>query len=317
MKKHHKRKGGETSVPKCTDGSILPAMVKAYGKPFWFAGLLQLAIYALTLSSPLVLNELISYTGDPEAPFWRGILLMLTLFVISFTLAVINAQYYYRCFLVGFRIRTGLISLIYRKALRISSSTKKDITAGEIVNLMAVDAQRFFDLMQYVHITWSGPLIIGITIWLLWRIIGVAVIAGFVVMLIMAPISGLIAAVMRKIQIMQMQIKDDRVKSMNEILNGMKVLKLYAWEPSFEKLIHKIRGKEIKILRYAALLNAGTYFLWSVAPFMVSLASYVTYVLIGNTLTPNTAFVSIALFNVLQFPMTLCKYLKEIDLKTD
>jgi ATP-binding cassette, subfamily C (CFTR/MRP), member 1 len=104
-----------------------------------------------------------------------------------------------------------------------------------------------------------------------------------------------------------MKVKDERVKSMNEVLNGMKVLKLYAWEPSFEKLIMGTREKEMGVLRKAALYNAGTYFVWSLAPFLVSLASYITFVLMGGVLTPNIAFVSLALFNILRFPMAMCK----------
>ena len=38
---------------------------------------------------------------------------------------------------------------------------------------------------------------------------------------------------MRKFQLKQMKLKDKRIKMMNEILGGIKVLKLYAWEPSF------------------------------------------------------------------------------------
>ena len=54
------------------------------------------------------------------------------------------------------------------------------------------------------------------------------------------------------------------------MLNGIKVLKLYAWEPSFEQQILKIRNKEIVVLKQAAYLNASTSFLWSCAPFLVS-----------------------------------------------
>lgn len=57
----------------------------------------------------------------------------------------------------------------------------------------------------------------------------------------------------------------------SQILSGMKVLKLYAWEPSFEEKILKIRNKEIKVLKRAAYLNAGTAFIWACAPFLVSL----------------------------------------------
>lgn len=44
-------------------------------------------------------------------------------------------------------------------------------------------------------------------------------------------------------QVEQMKYKDERVKMMSEILNGMKVLKLYAWEESMQKAV-----------RYSALL---------------------------------------------------------------
>jgi len=60
------------------------------------------------------------------------------------------------------------------------------------------------------------------------------------------------------------------------VLNGIKVLKLYAWEPSFEQQILKIRNKEIVVLKQAAYLNASTAFLWSCAPFLVSIQCRIT-----------------------------------------
>lgn len=48
--------------------------------------------------------------------------------------------------MVGYRVRTALISAIYRKALTISNAAKRNTTVGEIVNLMAVDAQRYTHL---------------------------------------------------------------------------------------------------------------------------------------------------------------------------
>lgn len=302
----------EAPPAKTTNGSILPAMVKAYGGPFWFAGLLQIIITALIFASPFLLNDLISYVTFPNAPLWQGLLMTFALFIVTFLTAVFNGQYFLKTMTVGFRIRTGLISAIYRKALRISSAAKKDTTVGEIVNLMAVDAQRFTELISFFHDLWSAPLVIGISIWLLWRLLNVAVFAGLAVMIFMIPISGFFAVKLQGLQVTQMEIKDERVKSMNEILSGMKVLKLYAWEPSFEKLILGVRNKELTVLQSAALFNAGTYFTWSLAPFLVSLVSYCTFVLLGNTLDANIAFVSMTLFNILAFPMGICK-LVELD----
>ena len=64
--------------------------------------------------------------------------------------------------------------------------------------------------------------------------------------------------------------KDSRIKIVNEVLNGMKVIKLYAWENSFKELIMGIRGKELNVLRKASFLDASFSFTWHCAPFMVS-----------------------------------------------
>ena len=90
-------------------------------------------------------------------------------------------------------------------------------------------------------------------------------------MIVLIPVNGYIANKTKELQIKQMKNKDERVKLMNEVLNGIKVLKLYAWEPSFENQVLKIREKEIKVLKAAAYLNAGTTFIWTCAPFLVSL----------------------------------------------
>lgn len=117
---------------------------------------------------------------------------------------------------------------------------------------------------------WSAPLQIVLALYFLWDILGPAVLAGLAVLLILIPINVLITNRVKTLQIRQMKHKDERVKLMNEVLNGIKVLKLYAWEPSFEEQILKIRTKEIKVLKETAYLNSGTSFIWSFAPFLVS-----------------------------------------------
>jgi ABC-type multidrug transport system fused ATPase/permease subunit len=97
----------------------------------------------------------------------------------------------------------------------------------------------------------------------------------------------LISGLGRKYQLEQMKAKDKRVKLMNEILGGVKVLKLYGWEPSFMKQVLDIRDTEISVLKKAAYLNAFLSFFWTSIPFCVALASFATYVLTdpNNVLT--------------------------------
>nr|XP_031833208.1 multidrug resistance-associated protein 1-like isoform X3 [Nomia melanderi] len=286
--------------------SVLPPLCKAFGATFLFGVVLKFVQDIITFVSPQILKLLIRFIEDRDS-MWKGYLLAVILLVTATFQTLILSQYFHRMFLLGLRIRTALIAAIYRKALRMSNAARKESTVGEIVNLMSVDAQRFMDLTAYINMLWSAPLQIILALYFLWEQLGPAVLAGLAVLLILIPVNILITNRVKTLQIRQMQSKDERVKLMNEVLNGIKVLKLYAWEPSFEEQILKIRTKEIEVLKEAAYLNSGTSFIWSFAPFLVSLVSFATYVLIDeeNRLNSTVAFVSLSLFNILRFPLSV------------
>lgn len=71
-------------------------------------------------------------------------------------------------------------------------------------------------------------------------------------------------------QVAQMKSKDNRIKLMNEMLNNIKVLKLYAWELAFKDKVTDIRERELRVLKKAAYLGAMSTFTWVCAPFLVS-----------------------------------------------
>ena len=104
-----------------------------------------------------------------------------------------------------------------------SNEARKDTTVGEIVNLMSVDAQRLQDVTGYLWMMWSAPFQIALAIYMLWGIVGPSVLAGLAVMVLLIPVNGVIATVQRRLQIAQMKQKDQRIKLMNEVLNGIKV----------------------------------------------------------------------------------------------
>ena len=109
------------------------------------------------------------------------------------------------------------------------------------------------------------------------------------------------------VQMGQMKYKDARIKMITEVLNGIKVLKLYAWEESFEKQILEIREKELRQLQKAARLEAVSAFNWFVSPFFMAFSSFAAYVFLSpdNVFTADKAFVAISLLNILRHPLTM------------
>lgn len=238
---------------------------------------------------------------------WHGITYTLALLGVSILSAFLNTETQYLCNQTGYRIRTALVNAIYRKSLTLSSSARRGTTNGEIVNLMSVDAQRFYELVPFLHIMWAGPMVLIICMYFLYDLLGVSAFAGLGTLVLLVPINGFIAGKLKYFQVKQMKKKDERIRTMNEILSGIKVLKLYAWETSFQAGIQKIREKELQIILNAALTNAFVFLMWNMVPFLITLVTFVTFIYVddANKMTPNTLFVALALFNVLRNPMTM------------
>ncbi|KAK6059581.1 hypothetical protein COOONC_02793 [Cooperia oncophora] len=105
----------------------------------------------------------------------------------------------------------------------------------------------------------------------------------------------------------RMQLKDERIRITNEILSGIKVVKLYAWEPAMETAVDEIRVKEMALVRKAGVVKNLADMLNISAPFLVALTTFATYTLTapGHVLTPQIAFVSLTLFNQLRGPLMM------------
>lgn len=102
------------------------------------------------------------------------------------------------------------------KALVVSNDTRKESTVGETVNLMSADAQRFNDVTNFIHLLWSCPLQIILSIIFLWLELGPSVLAGLAVMVLMVPINGLLATKARKFQVSRItHIQDSCYTSRN------------------------------------------------------------------------------------------------------
>lgn len=88
------------------------------------------------------------------------------------------------------------------QALLLNNSARKESTAGEMVNLMSVDAQRLMDLMTYVNTVWSAPLQIIVSLYFLYNTMGVSILAGVGVMILLIPVNLLVSRLARSIQVL-------------------------------------------------------------------------------------------------------------------
>jgi ABC-type multidrug transport system fused ATPase/permease subunit len=129
-----------------------------------------------------------------------------------------------------------------------------------------------------------------------------ATFAGIGSIILFMPLNGYFGRLTKSIGKDKYKLQDARIKTMNEVLAGIRVVKLYGWEISFMNLVKKLRAKELNNLIKTSLVSTLSNLSMSLASFVVVVAvSFGVYVLIdeNNVLDPNTAFVSLVLIDML------------------
>ncbi|XP_007933104.1 multidrug resistance-associated protein 1-like [Orycteropus afer afer] len=286
-----------------------PSLLSALWSNFKFV-LIQVALFKvvadiLSFTSPLIMKQMIIACEHHSDFGWSGYGYAVALFVVVFLQTLISQQYQRLNMLTSAKIKTAVIGLIYKKALLLSSVSRKKFSTGEIINLMSADAQQLMDLTANLNLLWSAPFQILMAISLLWQELGSAVLAGVAVLLLVIPINALVATRVKKLKKRQTKNKDKQIKLLNEILHGIKILKLYAWEPSYKKKIIEIREQELEVQKSAGYLTVFSMLTLTCIPFLVSLTIFGVYFLLDevNILTAAKVFTSMSLFNILRLPL--------------
>ncbi|KAL9047131.1 MAG: hypothetical protein Q9214_000212, partial [Letrouitia sp. 1 TL-2023] len=292
--------------------SLWIALLRAFGGPYFRATVIKTLSDALAFIQPQLLRLLISFVDsyrrdNDRQPAIRGAAIAIAMFAVSVSQTVCLHQYFQRAFETGMRVKAGLTVMIYSKSMRLSNEGRASKSTGDIVNYMAIDSQRLQDLTQYGQMLWSAPFQIILCMLSLYQLVGISMLAGVGAMVLMIPVNGVIARLMKRLQKEQMKNKDSRIRLTTEILNNIKSIKLYAWSQAFMNKLSFVRNdQELKTLRKIGAAQAFANFTWSTTPFLVSCSTFAVFVLTRDQpLTTEIVFPALTLFNLLTFPLAI------------
>uniref|UniRef100_A0A665TW33 ABC-type glutathione-S-conjugate transporter n=1 Tax=Echeneis naucrates TaxID=173247 RepID=A0A665TW33_ECHNA len=283
---------------------LIRTLARKFG-PYFLTGTLCIIFHdAFMFAIPQVLSLLLGFMRDEDAPLWKGYFYATLMFLLSCLQSLFNHQYMYTCFTVGMRVKTAVMGLVYRKSLVINSASRRTCTVGEIVNLVSADTQKLMDFVVYFNAVWLAPIEIALCLFFLWQHLGPSALAGIATVILIFPLNGFIAKKRSKLQVkIQMKFMDGRIRLMNEILNGIKILKFYAWEKAFLEQVLGYREKELKALKKSQILYSISIASFNSSSFLVRALFYVTLD-DRNVLDAQKVFVSMALINILKTPLS-------------
>ncbi|KAL3662998.1 hypothetical protein V7S43_011941 [Phytophthora oleae] len=205
---------------------------------------------------------------------------------------------------IGSNMRTLTMSLVYNKALRLSSSARQEYTTGEILTLMSVDTERVFTAMVQGPWLVMGPLAFVVSCVLIGFLLDFyAALAGAIVLTVIMVISVQQGDRIADLQKKLLKVIDERVKVTSETLQGIRVMKFYAWEESLAQRVEKLRVKEVGLLRKFHSYQVINTVMLFITPTFLSGATLGVYVLIRHTITVVEAFTLVAIVNIARAPL--------------
>lgn len=210
---------------------------------------------------------------------------------------------------VGISVRNSLMCALYRKVLRLSPKGLQAETTGRIVTLMSNDVNKLQELFAMIHNLWAAPIFIVASFVLLYDVIQWSAFIGFACIFVAAPFTFLVATALFKIRKGLTKCADERINILTEVINGMRVIKYYAWESTFAERVREVRNREVALVWKSQKIGA----LFGVAlfstPVFIAVCSLGTYSLTGHPITAPKAYTALALFNMLRFPLVLVPFL--------
>ncbi|PFX16866.1 Multidrug resistance-associated protein 4 [Stylophora pistillata] len=233
---------------------------------------------------------------------------ILQVVAISFLTVVKGMSHHHSFFLAGIfalQLKVSAIGLIYKKILKLNRRSFNEIASGQTINLVSNDANRLQDAVWSMLFFVFAPIEILSSGVLLWFLIGWQALVGagfFLIVIIYISVLSKKAGHLREDAA---SVTDRRLEILNEVMAGIRSIKIHAWEWNFRDLIRNLRTNEIGIIRWrGAILSSFDALYFTNTP-IAGFISMTTLLLTNNHLTAFQIFTLMSTLNVIKFSVSV------------
>ncbi|KAJ7284389.1 multidrug resistance-associated ABC transporter [Mycena rebaudengoi] len=303
------------------DQSLFRAIHATFFYRIWSAGLLKLFADTLKTTTPLLNKVLLAWLVESyvvhhatDAQKASGLLpkpqgigygigLTVGLFAMQQVSSLMTNHSQQITMTFGLSLRTGVIGAVFRKSLRLSARARIEHTVGQTTNIISTDSARLDSFVGLAHNIWVSPLQIFIGIGLILGNLGYSGLVGLGVILLGFPLQFILVKLMFAQRSKGVKFTDARVRLTSEVLQGIRLIKYYAWEDFYMHQIGTLRQREIVTVRTMGIARSMLVALMTFMPILASILSFITYALSGHELNIAIIFSTLQLFNIIRAPL--------------
>jgi len=206
--------------------------------------------------------------------FGNGYVMCFIVFVALIVHMTLLQHNYLISTLEGIRCKCAVQALVFDKCLRVMTSY---VDEGRVMNHMTVDPIHIVAFFNLAHYIWTLPIQIAIGFFILYFQLGKSALISSILVLLLVPVQYMLAWKLARIHKRIMELSDRRMKISNELLQSIKLLKLYAWERLMEGSVTVARQRELCMMLRAALLRTFSVTCTDAIPYMACLLTFSLY----------------------------------------
>jgi len=285
--------------------SVVKILLKLQGFELYLGVFLSIVQGVLfSVARPLFLKKIIEVVSDESSTTKEGVTIAVAFAFVILVEGIVQAQVkqLLSCRL-GTRYISWMSSLIHKKSTTVSevavgrAGLHESSLIGADVTRMVED-WRWMCLFPYILTALLG----GICI--LAYILGQASLVGFFIMFSIAYVNYRLTKLIKKVEEIDFALGDERIGILREILDGVKAIKMMAWEIPFRDLINSKRIEETEYIRKFRSLSVTSINSGRASPILAACFSILTLAIVSpGDLTASTIFVAISSFQGLRLPL--------------
>ncbi|KAJ3119285.1 Multidrug resistance-associated protein 1 [Physocladia obscura] len=294
-----------TRIPDGLPAVLKAALIRRLFKTFkhqWFIGGFWAACGAgFAIASPMIQQQILTVVTNGDKSSAYG--LCVAMFLCQILATICNNTRSKNEVKVAIALRTIMYSTVFRKSLVLSPAAKQEYSTGRIVNLLSTDAGMLEQAGYGIHSIWLIPIQVIIMSGLIIYLLGAGGAVGIAMLVVISALQTFAMRAIFKYDSIAMGHSDARVRKTTEMLSGMKIIKLFAWEDSFISEIKKERSEELRNIFIEINIAAAFYGMIYVIPALVCIVAFSVYSAMGNALTAEIIFPALSLISLLRGPM--------------
>uniref|UniRef100_A0A668AW88 ATP-binding cassette sub-family C member 5 n=1 Tax=Myripristis murdjan TaxID=586833 RepID=A0A668AW88_9TELE len=280
--------------------SLIRVLLRFQGANFLLVICAAVIFTLAFFAGPAVLvHEILTYVGDPEvSTVTHGVGLCFAMYFTDSCCAFFISLMWAVNLHTAVRLKGAFSLLGFQKI--ISLRVHSGLSMGEMINVLTSDGHSIFEAVVLNIYLVCIPIMVCLCTFYACFILGYTALTGVLIFLIFLPIQYVTAKIIGLFRSKAMMITDSRIRTMNEILTCIKLIKMYAWEDAFEQKIAEIRKKERNFLEKVGYTQNINSTITIIIPTIAAILTFVVHTLLGLRLNSSTAFTIVAILNTMR-----------------